>query len=262
MKEADEVEENIGADTLGNVIHEVLEIFYKPFIGKNIKASDIKAMKKDVEKTTLSVFEKWYSKNEISYGKNLLTHKVALKFINNFLDSEIVSISGSEKISLPVMIKALESELEADVMVGSQKIKIKGKSDRVDSVGSLIRIVDYKTGLADNKELKFENWEDIRSEADLAKSFQLITYAWLYQKMNPAIVDNIVSGIITFRELSAGLKTVKVKGSEKLTVEILQDFETQLLILLKEIFDPAIPFSQTPEKDNCEYCAFKGICNR
>jgi hypothetical protein len=148
------------------------------------------------------------------------------------------------------------------IAVGSQNIKVKGKSDRIDSIGNVTRIVDYKTGLADSKELKFENWDDVRTETTLAKSFQLLTYAWLYQKMNPAITDNIVSGIITFRELSAGLKTVKVNGAEGLNVDVLSEFEKQLQILLKDIFDSEIPFIQTTELDNCEYCAFKGICNR
>jgi ATP-dependent helicase/nuclease subunit B len=262
LKEADEVEETIGADTLGNVIHEVLEMFYTPFVGKNIAVANIKEMKKNVETTTVSVFEKTYSKNEISYGKNLLTLKVALKFINNFLDSEIETISKSDKLGQPIMIKALEAELEMNIEIDSNNIKIKGKSDRIDSLGSMTRIVDYKTGLADNKELKFENWDDIRTDATLAKSFQLLTYAWLYQKMNPAITENIVSGIITFRELSAGLKTVKVNCSEALNTEVLNEFEKQLQILLKEIFNKEVPFAQTAEVDNCEYCAFKGICNR
>ncbi|MGZ6520005.1 MAG: RecB family exonuclease, partial [Bacteroidia bacterium] len=262
LREADEVEETIGADTLGNVIHEALESFYKPFIGKNIIVADVKEMKKNVEAVTVSIFEKEYSKNEISYGKNLLTLKVALKFINNFLDSEIDTITKSEKAGQPIMIKALEAELETNMQVGTHTIKIKGKSDRIDSIGSLNRIVDYKTGLADNKELKFEEWDEIRTDTSLAKSFQLLSYAWLYQKMNSAVTDNIVSGIITFRELSAGLKTVKAKGSEKLNVEVLNEFEKQLRTLLKDIFDPELRFEQTAELDNCEYCAFKGICNR
>jgi len=54
-----------------------------------------------------------------------------------------------------------------------------------------------------------EDWDAIRSDSGLAKSFQLLTYAWLYQKMHPEIKENLVSGIITFRELSAGLKPLK-----------------------------------------------------
>lgn len=262
LKEAEEVEETIGADTLGNVVHETLESFYRPFVGKRIQAKDIKEMKKLVEPTTLAFFKVKYSETEVSYGKNLLTFKVALKFINNFLDAEIVNIQSVEKNGTPIIIKALEQELESDISIGPNTIKVKGKADRIDSVGSTTRIVDYKTGLADSKELKLEDWDDIRTNAGLAKSFQLLTYAWLYQKENPAIEENIVSGIITFRELSAGLKTVKVNDSANLNVGILADFEKQLHLLLSEIFDTNLRFTQTKEVDNCEYCAFKGICNR
>ena len=262
LKEADEVEETIGADTLGNVIHEALDIFYKPFVGKKIQVADIKEMKKLVESTTLNLFKEKYSETEVSYGKNLLTLKVALKFINNFLDSEITNIQIAEKLGTPIIIKALEQELESTIVLGVQTIKIKGKADRIDSFGSLIRIVDYKTGLADNKELKLEDWDAIRNDSSLAKSFQLLTYAWLFQKMNPDIKENIVSGIITFRELSAGLKTVKVNNSNSLNIEVLNEFEKQLHQLISEIFDTKLNFIQTTELDNCEYCAFKGICNR
>lgn len=262
LKEADEVEETIGADTLGNVIHEVLEILYQPFIDKKINAADILNMKKQVEILTITTFEKEYSKTEISYGKNLLTIKVALKFLNNFLDSEIKAINKNEKEGKPLIIKTLEQQLETYLTIGNQLIKLHGKADRIDSVGKLTRIIDYKTGIAENKELKLEEWSDIRTDSSLAKSFQLLMYAWMFQKMNPAIQDNMVSGIITFRELSAGLKPVKINNNDLLSVSVLKKFEEQLENILSEIFNPEIEFKQTADINNCEYCTFKGICNR
>lgn len=262
LKEAEEVEETIGADVLGNVIHSVLEKLYAPFIGKKITAGDVKKMKAPVEELTIECFEEYYNRSEISHGKNLLTLKVALKFINNFLDAEIAVITASEKKGEPVIVKALEQELETDLVIGTATIKVKGKADRIDSIGKMTRIVDYKTGLAANNELKFDDWDLIRTDAGLSKSFQLLMYAYLYQKMNPAIKDNIQSGIITFRELSAGLKTVKVNGSDFLDEDVLTAFEEQLRILLAEIVDPGVPFSQTTELINCVYCSFRGVCNR
>ena len=82
-------------------------------------------MKKKIETTTVSVFEEEYSKNEISYGKNLLTVKVALKFITNFLNEEIKTITENEKASKPTIIKALEQELFTTIDIGIQIIKIK-----------------------------------------------------------------------------------------------------------------------------------------
>ena len=162
----------------------------------------------------------------------------------------------------PLMIKKVEEQLSSNLIVGERTIKIYGKADRIDAVGSVLRIIDYKTGVVDNKELKVEEWGDLQSKDTLAKCFQLLTYAWLYQKMNPEISDNMVSGIITFRELSAGLKTVKIEGNEFLTMPVLAIFEEQLKIILSDIFNPEKEFKQTDEIENCKYCAFKGICNR
>ena len=262
LREADEVEEVIGADVLGNVIHSVLETLYTPFVEKKISADDVKKMKPEVEMLTLKAFEEYYNRSEISYGKNLLTLKVALKFIGNFLDAEIAAIGTAEKRGAPLIIKSLEQELEAEVQVGAEMIRLKGKADRIDSIGAITRIVDYKTGLAHNNELKLDDWDLIRTDAGLSKSFQLLMYAYLYHRMNPAVRENIQSGIITFRELSAGLKPVKVNGMESLDDSVLKEFEAQLQLLLSEITDPEIPFVQTGELAACVYCSFRGICNR
>lgn len=262
LKEVEEVEETIGADTLGNAIHEVLETLYLPFIGKKISAADIDGLKKQVEPLTISVFEKEYSKTEISYGKNFLTIKVALKFLNNFLDAEKKNIQKLEQEHKPVIIKALEEALTASVTINAQVIKLHGKADRIDGAGSITRIIDYKTGIAESKELKLEDWETIKTDSNLSKSFQLLMYAWMYQKMNPHIKDNLVSGIITFRELSAGLKTVKINNNDIISETVLDSFEEQLKGILSEMFNPDIELTQTTVLSNCEYCSFKGICNR
>lgn len=262
LREVDEVAETIGADVLGNVVHEVLEKLYTPFVGKKITEAAVKEFKEKAESLAIEAFEKEYSKSEISYGKNLLTIKVALKFLTNFFEAEKQFLNETEKAGKPMIIKALEQELESAVSVGDKKIRLYGKADRIDSVGAITRIVDYKTGVADDKELKVEEWEAIRTDSNLAKSFQLLMYAWMYQKMNPAITTNIQSGIITFRQLSAGLKPVRIEKSESLNAELLADFEAQLINILYEMFDSSVDFKQTDNHDNCTYCAFKGVCNR
>lgn len=39
-------------------------------------------------------------------------------------------------------------------------------------------------------------------------------------------------------------------------------FTESLTACVEEIFDVNIPFTQTPNRDNCQYCDFKNICNR
>lgn len=262
LKEAEEVEETIGADTLGNVIHAVLETLYTPFVGKKLTVTDVKEMKMQAEPLAIEAFENQYSSSEIKYGKNYLTVKVALKFLTNFLDAEVKQLEYLQKSQTPLLLKALELPLETQLNIKGQTVKIHGKADRIDTIGATYRIIDYKTGKADDKELKVTDWEDLSKDAELAKSFQLLTYAWMYQKNNPAIVDNMLSGIITFRELSKGLKTVHVNGIDKLNTDNLNDFENQLTHLLEDIMNPEMEFKQTTDIENCKYCSFKTICNR
>jgi CRISPR/Cas system-associated exonuclease Cas4 (RecB family) len=262
LKEADEVEETIGADTLGSVIHEVLETLYTPFIGKNIKAADIKLMKEQAEGLVKKGFEKNYSSNDTAYGKNLLIIKVSLKFIHNFLNAEVKLIEQSEKQGKPILIKQLETELEGTLTIDDKIINFHGKADRIDSIGNTIRIIDYKTGIAEAKELKLTDWDKLRNEPLFAKTFQLLMYGWMYSKTNSNLNENLVSGIISFRELSAGLKTVTIYGNDLLSPSVLQTFEEQLKIIINELFDPEIEFKQTNIIENCCYCSFKGICGR
>ncbi len=56
IKEIDEVEETIGADTLGNIVHESLQQLYEPHVGKLLSAELIKQLSKNssliVDKTS------------------------------------------------------------------------------------------------------------------------------------------------------------------------------------------------------------------
>jgi CRISPR/Cas system-associated exonuclease Cas4 (RecB family)/SepF-like predicted cell division protein (DUF552 family) len=262
LKEAEEVEETIGADTLGNVIHEVLETLYAPFIGKNLKPADVKAMKAQVEDLVKKGFEKNYSSSETAYGKNLLITKVSLKFVQNFLDAEIKLIEKNEKQGKPLLVKHLETELQAEFTIDDKTIKFQGKADRIDNLGSITRIIDYKTGKAETKELKLKDWDELRREPLLAKTFQLLMYAWMYHRSNLHVNENLVSGIISFRELSAGLKTVNIDGNELLSPPVLEAFEEQLTLIMTELFDTKIEFKQTENIEHCQYCSFKGICGR
>lgn len=41
-----------------------------------------------------------------------------------------------------------------------------------------------------------------------------------------------------------------------------EKFRDRLSLLVKEIFNPEIPFTQTKDIDFCEYCDFKTLCKK
>ncbi|HEV7230264.1 MAG TPA: PD-(D/E)XK nuclease family protein, partial [Bacteroidia bacterium] len=88
IRETEEVEEEIGADTMGTVIHEVLQALYTPFTGKNMVAADFGKLKEGLEKEVQKAFAAYFPEEVIRSGKNLLAYRVSLQFIRTFLDGE------------------------------------------------------------------------------------------------------------------------------------------------------------------------------
>ena len=68
LGETEEPEETIEARTLGKVVHEVLELFYKPFVEKNITEADVKKMIPEVEKYVTASFKEHYKMEILSLG--------------------------------------------------------------------------------------------------------------------------------------------------------------------------------------------------
>ena len=248
-----------------------MQHLYEPFVGKNLSIANVQGMKKLVENLTENAFLKKYTAKDLAYGKNLLSLKVALKFISNFLQKEISLIQENEKNSKLLLIKALEEELKAQVTVSLlvnktatlKTINLKGKADRIDTLGGIIRIIDYKTGAIQKNEIEIKDFEQIILDPTIHKGFQLLMYAFMYKQSLLESRDiTLESGIITFRNLSAGLMHLKVDKSEVITTAVLDEFEEQLKLLLTEIYSPEIPFTQTENLQNCNYCSYKAICNR
>jgi hypothetical protein len=96
----------------------------------------------------------------------------------------------------------------------------------------------------------------------MAKAFQLLLYAWLYYKNNEENTGRIQTGNITLRKISSGFMKVKLPEDAEINSESIDIFEGLLTELLEDIFNPASPFDQTRDADNCIYCPFKAICTR
>lgn len=260
LREDEEVEETIGADTLGEVVHEVLELLYKPFIGKLVLEKDVRDMINWYESLVVDSFKKKYDESELMSGKNLLIMKVAGRFVLNFLKHELSNFTKNKKHELKII--DLEKKLESTIDVNDKQIKINGKADRIDFYDNTLRIIDYKTGFVEEKKLKLEEINELLKDSGNDKSFQLLMYAYLYDKSSGKIANTYNSGIISFRKMSRGLFSVTVNKSATISEDTLSQFESVLKNVIAEIEDINVPFVKTSIIKTCEYCSFKTICNR
>jgi len=255
VREVEEVEETIDHSTFGTYVHDSLEILYKPFINKNITAEDLKLMLKQVSTVVTGVFSENFSDKELKSGKNLLTLNIAQNYITTFIKNEI---SFVEKLGEPLFINSLEEELSATIEINNNTIKLKGKSDRIDSFGNELRIIDYKTGLVKASELQLKHIDEIRDNKR-NKAFQLMMYALMYSRSHNISNTQITSGIISFRTLSSGYMAFGMKKNKIIDDEVLDEFEILLIKLINEILDVNTSFKHTTDAKWCEFCEWN--CN-
>ncbi len=250
IKEFDDVEETVAYNTLGTVVHNTLEDFYKPLEGSFLTVEIIETLKKNIVKTVSHHFSKTYKEGDIKKGKNLIIFEIAKRYVSNFLNLEIKDLKAGNNIK----IIAIEANNNISINIPSLNfpVKLTGMVDRIDEHNGITRIIDYKTGKVEQGDIEIVNWEDITTDyKKYSKSFQVLTYALMMQQSNNITLP-IEAGIISFKNLGNGfLKFSKkdkagayAKKEALITEETLTNFNTELEQLILEICNPNIPFTE------------------
>ena len=241
LKEVEEVEETIAANTFGTIIHEAMYELYYPYIGSFITKANVLVMKSKVDLVVKSQFKNHYSLNSIATGKNYLTFQIAKQFLNNFLNYETGELEKNNRIKILDLEYEVAFNYKFDGV--SFPINLKGTVDRIDEVNGVLRILDYKTGAVNSRALKINDWDLLSTDYEYSKSFQVLLYAFIYAKNNNLNFEdqNIESGIISFKNLRAGFMKV---NNETLSQNSMDQFLTQLNKVLTEIYNPEIPFKE------------------
>lgn len=269
IREEEEVSETIESDVFGSILHKVMEELYKPFQGKMVTVDLLKAIRKDTA---------------------LLTGAIARAFASEFFKTEVVrSLTGQNYLIGEMIRKYVEKILERDgkltpfVYIESERkinglislsdhseIRLKGFIDRVDEVRNAIRIIDYKSGSGTTTFSSIESLFN-KEEKDRAKAvMQVFMYCWMYAHFTENKGKTIQPGIYYVRSLFSDpfdpsvYHRIERGKSEKVEdfSGYAQAFEEGLRGCLDEIFNPEIPFTQTPTGKACSYCPFKGICGK
>ncbi len=248
VKEHDDVEETIASNTLGTVIHNTLENFYKPFVGQQITINAIENMKSSIDKMVQDQFKRLYKEGDIYSGKNLIIFEIAKRYISNFLDLELTDLKQGNTIE--IIAVEMENSIPLEIPELNFPVFLKGTVDRVDKRNGTVRIIDYKSGKVEKNKVEIVNWEDITTDYDkYSKSFQVLSYALMMDVCNK-FNDPVEAGIISFKNLNAGfLKFAKkdkpgayAQKIEILDKTLLNDFNNELKKLILEICNPDIPF--------------------
>ncbi|MDP3555918.1 MAG: PD-(D/E)XK nuclease family protein [Bacteroidota bacterium] len=266
LKETKEVEESAEANTFGSILHLSLENLYKGFIGKILNENELKQKLKQIESIVHESFISFFDNTEI-IGKGILQKEVIQVYVDKLIKKDIHFVNKLKEENQYLTLKNLEQELsatlEVDINGVPTTIYIKGKIDRIDSHEGKTRIIDYKSSIKSSDKFSFTSFEELFSNTEYNKQFQLFMYAWLLFKNNYCAPEQMQPCIIPFKNF---LEEPKYLSRDKkpivFTKDFLIDFENELKQFVESIFKKTIPFSQTEDEDICEYCAYNVICNR
>ncbi len=256
LKEREEVEETVAYNTLGSVVHDTLETFYRQWLNEEITVTKLEQALKETNAEIEKQFREHYTKAPLDKGKNLLIFEVARRYVRNFLRSEIKSLKAGNTLKILEIEEKLKIQLSIDGL--DFPVFLKGTVDRVDEFNGKLRIIDYKTGKVEQNKVEVVDWEEITSDYDkYSKPFQILTYALMMNDKDP-LPEVSEAGVISFKNLKEGFlkftkKDKKGYGAKKdtdVTVETLEEFKIQLKNLILEICDPEVPFVEKELKQN------------
>lgn len=283
LEKENEVSEDLDAGMLGNVYHATMQALYlgekamepsfdlsdrraneafpnplqeitRDYLGGWLKRpEDIKARVRSLIKAELHSFE--------VAGRNLVVENVIVQYVLQTLrrDRELMERCGVGSFRIVGLEKMFRTEFDGFRFIGF--------IDRMDSfLPGELRIVDYKTGKVDDKEVDIHdgNAEEVagllfgpdnRTRPKIA--FQLFLYDMLVGRLPEYAGSALVNSIYRpARLFTDPVKSVPASPAFNALVE------ERLHGLLAEMADTTLPWRRTDDAGTCSWCNFKMICGR
>ena len=206
-------------------------------------------------------------------GFNYLNRVTIEQQLKNYLKYTSKQLEHNDLIILET-----EGELKAVLSTPFGQCLFKGRTDRIDQWGGIVRVIDYKTGRVENADLKVPVRHRSHSDLDYLKqipekALQLLLYQYMYLKGNPNLSPEQVTGAIHGLKYANAIefsltKATPSKSDTDADTAFLEsdnfipDMEAMLEAIVTEMLDTEIPFSLTEDEKHCRNCDFKGICRR
>ncbi|HLP22217.1 MAG TPA: PD-(D/E)XK nuclease family protein [Chitinophagales bacterium] len=266
LREQEDMEENMEAATIGSAVHYALEKIYMEKVGQVVSPEFVDAQLKNkprIEQLIREHLAKRFESENLKSGKNLLLFKVCVKLTEEYLKHEKKTIEQQNEWGNELRIEMLEDKLEHVLPINGKQIKVAGRVDRIESVGGVVQIADYKTTkISTIPILNEETWAELISDPKFSKPVQLLVYAWLYNRIAGKPVP-VRSGIYWLRDNNKSLDTLRIdKQNDILGETEINRFEEKLVGVLTEMLNEETPFTKTKDIERCEFCEFARICER
>jgi len=269
--ESDEILEDIDASGLGTVVHETLKELYSEIASRNnrqITREELSSLidsAKPEEILRIEFVKQHFKgrKREKLEGRNIITFRVMLRYLQKIIRTDL-AIAPFELLSAE---NDFRRNLQIEVDHQPLEIRMGGKIDRIDRVDGRIRVIDYKTGQANQRFSSIDSLFERNYGSRNGAAFQTLFYAWLVDKEYAG--EEVMPGLYAMKalfeeEFDPALQVTGLKKEGRIVAfsTLEQQFLQPLQAVVQQLFDPAVPFEQRQNDKKCSYCDFASLCQR
>ena len=271
-------QDGLDAVLFGNIFHRAAEQLYRKLTSRGdvVRQSDLEPFMAQGGQLLQPIVREAFRK-EFFQGRAEEYHGI-LCIAERVITTYLLQLLRHDSRLTPFRVLDIEKAYTTTLQVNGMEIDTGGIIDRLDLItddqvsgGQAVRVVDYKTGGSPN------NVADLRNLfADTAQTehyyFQTILYAAIVAAQRGTAVTPCLfyvhrSGAEDYspKLKLAGRVLHDVRqpltddeSAEPLTAAFMQ----RLTELVEEIFNPAVPFTQTKNVKTCEHCNFRTLCGK
>ena len=272
LRAPDEVSAEIDSALFGTIFHRSAELAYRALTttGPDVRKTDIEALLKDDVRlqgyVDRAFKEKFFHVDESERPEYNGTQLIHAKVIASYLRQLLRNDLKYAPFRMEGMEKRVTETMEVDTPRGKVTVNIGGTIDRMDSKGDTLRIVDYKTGGTPKTP---ESVEQLFTPAVGRPGyiFQTFLYAAIMcrkqtLRVAPALLYIHKAASEDYTPVIAMGPARQEKTEVRDFAVFEQEFRERLQALLREIYDPAIAFTQAEDEKRCSYCDFRNLCRR
>lgn len=265
LRKQNEVSEDLDAGMLGDVYHGTMQRLYSPEMagGRKVTGEYLAGLlrkRSAIKGIVRSLILEQLHSLEVT-GRDLVVEDVIVEYVIKTLkrDQELLKSSGYDGFEILGLERPFLQDIDGFHFIGYV--------DRMDSLRpGEIRIVDYKTGKVEDKDVNItdENAEGIvealfgpSNEGRPKIALQLFLYDVFCRESEDYKGQRMVNVIYP----PANMFTEPVK-EVPVSETFMRLTEGRLHDLLSEIASIDVPFRRTDEEKTCSFCDFRMICGR
>src|SRR5690606_32251979 len=135
-------------------------------------------------------------------GRNLLAFEVAKRNVQNFILLELEGLAQGDEVTVIALEEKFSRQLDHPAL--PYPVMIAGEIDRLEIRNGVLRILDYKTGKVEPKNMVLESFDEM-IDIKFEKVIQVLSYAFLYE---PNAAGRLMeAGIISFKNMKEGFRS-------------------------------------------------------